>query len=62
MNRIAKERAGKLRAGTAIRTHAEVAKIMTAKGYPMSKGRVYQIEKQAVYKLRAALADLAEET
>lgn len=31
----------------------EVAAIMTARGYPMGRGRVHQIEKTALEKLRA---------
>jgi hypothetical protein len=34
-------------------THAEVAEIMTARGYPMCRGRVWQIEKKALQKLAA---------
>lgn len=52
-------KAGKPLACTGIRSHLEVAQIMTRRGYPMSRGLVYQIERMAINKLRAALADLA---
>jgi hypothetical protein len=34
-------------------THEEVAAIMTQRGYPMCRGRVWQIEKKALKKLAA---------
>lgn len=47
----------------AIRTQTEVAQIMTERGYPMGRGRVYQIEKAALEKLAASqeLREIAEE-
>lgn len=43
------------------RTQEEVARIMTERGYPMSRGRVQQIEQAAMRKLarNAALLELA---
>lgn len=35
----------------AIRTHSEVARIMTQNGYPMSRSRVEQVEKIILKKL-----------
>lgn len=35
-----------------IRTQTEVAQIMTDRGYPMGRGRVHQIEKEALEKIR----------
>lgn len=36
----------------AIRTHAEVAAIMTSRGYPMGGSNVWQLERNALLKLR----------
>jgi len=43
-----------------IRTQSEVAQIMTDRGYPMSRGRVHQLEKQAIEKLRERLQQIAD--
>lgn len=40
---------------TAIRTHAQVARIMTERGYPMSGDTARQTEQRAIRKLREAL-------
>jgi hypothetical protein len=34
-------------------THEKIAEIMTQKGYPMCRGRVWQIEKSALEKIAA---------
>ena len=41
---------------TAIRSHEQVAEIMTRNGYPMSRSRVQQLEQQAFLKLATMLA------
>ena len=45
----------------AIRTQAEVAAIMTAKGFPMNQRDVWYSEQQALRKLRPLLEDMAVE-
>ena len=45
----------------AIRTQAEVAAIMTAKGFPMNQRDVSYSERQALRKLRPLLEDMAVE-
>ncbi len=46
-----------------LRTHEEVAAIMTARGYPMCRGRVWQIERDALKKMAAdkAIREVAAE-
>lgn len=39
---------------TCLRTHAEIAAIMTDRGYPMCRGRVWQIEQAALKKIAAS--------
>jgi hypothetical protein len=51
--------AGKPALQTAVRSHREVADIMTAAGYAMSAQRVLEIERTAIAKLRER-ADLVE--
>ncbi len=41
----------------ALRTQGEVARIMTAKGYPMNRAAVWHIERRALAKLRTGLRD-----
>lgn len=36
---------------TALRTHEEIAAIMTKRGYPMCRGRVWQLERRALQKI-----------
>lgn len=43
-------------------SHRQIAEIMTARGYPMGKSRVYEIERRALAKLRRELKHLADET
>jgi hypothetical protein len=45
----------------AIRTQTEVAKIMTERGFPMGKSRVFGLETSALRKIKAGLADVARE-
>lgn len=54
-------RAGTPRAMTALRSHKEVAEIMTQRGIKMSKSRVEQLEHRALAKLRDVLAELASD-
>lgn len=42
--------------GHPLRTRAEVAAIMTGRGFPMSSGNVYETEKRVFRKLRKLLA------
>jgi hypothetical protein len=41
----------------AVRSHAEVAEIMKARGYPMSWQAVWDTEQRALRKLKVLLAD-----
>lgn len=41
-----------------LRTHKEIAEIMTRRGYPMSKERVHEIEHNALRKLRRGLEEI----
>ena len=43
----------------AVRTQREVARIMTERGMPLSKSRVFQLEQRALQKLRRGLVDIA---
>lgn len=36
---------------TTLLTHEEIASIMTERGYPMCRGRVWQIERRALQKI-----------
>lgn len=48
---------------SAVLTHEEVAAIMTDRGFPMCRGRVWQIERAAFRKIaaNAEVRELAEE-
>ena len=48
------------KADTAIRSHVEVARIMTEAGYPMGARNVQLTERRAFYKLFVLLADELE--
>lgn len=44
-----------------VRTQAEVAQIMTERGFPMTRGNVWEIERRALKKIRELLADFYRE-
>lgn len=52
---------GKPQALTAIRSYGEVAAAMAARGFPMSRARVHQLERRALAKLRTALAEFEKD-
>lgn len=45
----------------AIRSQEEVAAIMTARGFPMGRANVWNIEKRALAKLRKGLESMRDE-
>lgn len=53
---------GKPAAQTAVRSHVEVAKIMTDRGFPMTRSAVEQTERRAIYKMRLAMHNEGNES
>lgn len=44
----------------AIRTHTQIAKILTDRGMPISRAQVWVIERRAINKLRDSLKEFYE--
>ena len=49
-----------IRVYNGVRTQAEVARIMTARGYPMTRSNVYQLERAAIRKIKRDLTPWLE--